>query len=167
MKADGLVASPRGNDLRIASRLKKTLIGCSVFLLLVMGAAFYGFSRLMDGDDGCGNVPVQTVLSPDGRLKAITFARDCSALDGYGTHVCIVKAKQNLFSWDGVVFSADVGGAMMEKQGNIPIHLSWTSTSELQIGYDGRAEIQRQSRYLWVSSGFLRGELVRVNYTKT
>ena len=55
----------------------------------------------------------------------------------------------------------------MEKASNIPIRVPWSGKRELRINYHARAEVQRQSRYLWIGSGFLCGELVTVRYAKT
>ena len=151
---------------KMGLRLKKRLVGCSVFLLLALGGGLYGLDQWVMNDSGCANTVVQSVPSPDGHLKAVVFVQDCSGLDGDTTQVCVIKAEQKQPHSASDVFLADVGGAPMEQANNIPIRVSWSGRRELRIEYHGRAEVQRQSRYLWIGSGFLRGELVRVQYAK-
>lgn len=79
------------------TRLRQWLdcLGCLVLAAVVfcgggMLAVDWFFSRL------CGNEVRRTVLSPDGKLKAVAFQRDCGAATSYSYHLSVIPAGQDL-----------------------------------------------------------------------
>jgi hypothetical protein len=56
--------------------------------------------------DLCANAQISDAASPDGKLKAVTFRRDCGATTKYSVQVWIIPAKKPLPNGGGNVFVA-------------------------------------------------------------
>jgi hypothetical protein len=58
-------------------------------------------------DDMCGNTVIREVLSPDHRIKAVVFQRDCGATTGFSTQVSLLSAQATLPNYSGNIFLTD------------------------------------------------------------
>ena len=72
----------------------------------------------------CRNVTASQEISPDGRLKAVTFRRLCPEEHSITTHVSIIRANEALPDGNGNVFGYD---------NEIAIRVSWLSDSRLAV----------------------------------
>jgi hypothetical protein len=105
-------------------------------LIATLGAA--GCSLL------CGNQVVDTVPSPDGKLKAVTFWRDCGATAWSG-NVSVVDIRDDLANRGGNVLVIGGNWAAASGPGDrgsvLRIEVSWESSTALLVKYDPRAEV--------------------------
>lgn len=46
-------------------------------------------------DDICGNKIIQEIPSPNRKLKAVIFTRDCGATTGFSTQISLLSKTQN------------------------------------------------------------------------
>ena len=92
--------------------------------------------------DLCGNQIVSRVNSPDGKLSAVLFQRDCGATTGFSTQISIVPVGQAL-SGAGNVFQADDdhGSATAADWGGPWADLHWISSDQLRVRYDGKSRV--------------------------
>jgi hypothetical protein len=72
----------------------------------------------------CGNEVSQTVVSPSGVLKAVTFSRNCGATTGFNTQVSILVSAGALPNEVGNTYIAN---------GASPIQIKWRSDTELTL----------------------------------
>jgi hypothetical protein len=72
----------------------------------------------------CRNVTTSQEISPNGRLKAVTFRRFCPEEHSITTHVSILRADAALPDGNGNVFGYD---------NEIAIRVSWLSDSRLGV----------------------------------
>lgn len=100
-----------------------------VFLLI----GFTGFVTLNFIFSGmCGNQVVQEIASPDKKLKAVIFVRDCGATTAYATHVSVYPRNHKVASDDvGNIFWIDGGGPAESDHASV----EWTSNRSLKIQY--------------------------------
>jgi hypothetical protein len=93
----------------------------------------------------CGNKIITEVPSPDGKLKAVSFVRDCGATTGFSTQVSIIPADSYLPNEAGNAFTSDGnhGAAASGSAGGPPVGLSWASSQELFIAHHPGARVFR------------------------
>jgi hypothetical protein len=72
----------------------------------------------------CRNVRIWDEISPNGRLKAVTFRRWCPEEHSITTHVSIIGANETL---------PDGNGNMFGYEDEIAIRVSWLSDSRLDV----------------------------------
>jgi hypothetical protein len=65
-------------------------------LNVYMRIAVTFLTLLLTGCSMCGNEPLHTETSPDGKLVAIAFLRDCGATTAYSTQVSIFGTSSRL-----------------------------------------------------------------------
>jgi hypothetical protein len=89
----------------------------------------------------CGNEVLKETASPDGKMKAVIFQRDCGATTGFSTQVSILFEDEKLPDEGGNAFTADTNhGEAPSGQGGGPVvEVSWLSDNELLIKHDRRA----------------------------
>jgi hypothetical protein len=93
--------------------------------------------------DMCANTEHQTAKSPDGRITAILFDRDCGATTGFSTQVSLVgpdekpAGKGNVFIADQGTDSTTWGGPWAE--------LKWLGPNRLLVRYDATARVFAQN----------------------
>ena len=94
-------------------------------------------------DSGCGNEPLAEVVSPDGKLKAVVFQRDCGATTGFSTQVAVLSARSALPNESGNVFTSDTnhGAAPSGPGGGPEIGAYWRSATELAISHHPTARV--------------------------
>ena len=72
----------------------------------------------------CRNVMTSEEISPNGRLKAVTFRRLCPEEHSITTHLSIIRANEALPDANGNVFGYD---------NEIAIRVSWVSDTRLAV----------------------------------
>lgn len=55
----------------------------------------------------CGSYPYKTVVSPNGKHKAVIYQFDCGATTGFSTQISILSAESNLTDEPGNIFRSD------------------------------------------------------------
>lgn len=110
--------------------------------------------------DLCGNQILRTALSPDGRLKAVVFERDCGATTGFSTQVSVLAAGQKLPNEAGNLFVADNGGGLAPT-----VAVTWTGRRQMLVRYDSFARVYLSNKRVTVRSGLFRTESVAARYS--
>lgn len=113
---------------------KKIIIRTLVIIGVFIGAAFIGLNSLMEGM--CKNDILEQIPSPNKKLEAIIFQRDCGATTGFSTQVSIINSSRNLPKGGGNVFVADTDhGKAPSGQGGPEVHAKWQNDKSLIIKY--------------------------------
>ncbi|EJE53900.1 hypothetical protein PMI14_01201 [Acidovorax sp. CF316] len=125
-------------------RLPQQLAIAALALLLLIAAGVYALSLLFT--DLCGNTVVAEAVSPDQRLKAVVFQRDCGAATGFSTQVSVIGAQDALPNASGSVFSADSnrGAVPASAAGGPVVQVRWVSGSALVITHHAGARVFTQ-----------------------
>ena len=74
----------------------------------------------------CGNEIGHEEYSPDRKLKAVVFKRDCGATTGFSTQVSLLGSAEKLRDEGGNVFIAD---------GDLKIRVQWQSNNEVLVKF--------------------------------
>jgi hypothetical protein len=91
----------------------------------------------------CGNEIGYEEYSPDRKLKAVVFERDCGATTGFSTQVSLLGSAEKLPNEAGNVFTAD---------GDLRIRVQWQSNSEILVKIPLGAKVHlKQSRVAGIS----------------
>ncbi|MBL8398538.1 MAG: hypothetical protein JNL84_10415 [Candidatus Accumulibacter sp.] len=85
--------------------------------------------------DFCGNLVLSESLSPNGKLKAVVFSRDCGASTDFSTHISLLKAGDRLSNTGGNLFVADSnhGKAPANQHGGPVVTIRWVSDEQLRV----------------------------------
>lgn len=87
----------------------------------------------------CGNEELSRIPSPDGKLHAVVFLRDCGATTGFSTQVSLVDAGQDARG-QGSLFIADCRECDWSRERPY-VEATWTDSGLLTIRADRRARI--------------------------
>src|SRR5688572_31763376 len=101
------------------------------------------FLFLLQGCGLCSNDEVGRFASPDSKLEAVVFQRDCGATTGFSTQVSIVLKGSPLPDQGGNVFVADAdhGRAPSASWGGPPVNVAWSSRRTLKLGLDRKSQL--------------------------
>ena len=115
----------------------------SILLLVLVVLVPLVNAACLDLASGCGNELLSETRSPDGKLKAIMFQRDCGATTGFSTQISILSVDEKLPNEGGNVFVADSdhGAAPSGRGGGPIVEVHWLNESELLIKHDSRARV--------------------------
>ncbi|MDQ0462918.1 hypothetical protein QO010_000666 [Caulobacter ginsengisoli] len=96
--------------------------------------------------DGCANDVVSRATSPDGKVSAVIFERNCGATTGYSTQISLIGPDKEP-SGPGNLFRADTGhgAARSGAWGGPWAELRWLSPNHLLVRYATGARIFEQS----------------------
>ena len=123
----------------------RVVLVAGVVLVLAIGTVAYlglnGFERSM-----CGVSVVRRVGSPDGRLEAVIFERDCGATTDFGTGLSVVRVGRQVGNHVGNVLVADSdhGRAPLDSGNVIRLSVQWIGSDSLIVRYDRRARVFQQ-----------------------
>lgn len=97
----------------------------------------------------CRNTVVSERLSPDGRVKAVVFYRDCGATTPFTTEISVVPAGEDAAAGghDGNVFSMtdpQDSDETLSRNGVIEARLDWRSSQQLVIFIPRRAVVGKR-----------------------
>jgi hypothetical protein len=104
-----------------------------LIVVAVVGAACVSLA----GD--CSKSITREVLSPNGKMKAVIFRRDCGTTVGFNTQVSVLPSSAKLPDDDGNVFVADSGHG--NGTSGPYVSVSWTNDSELLVTYGKDARV--------------------------
>jgi hypothetical protein len=95
--------------------------------------------------DACQNTVASRSPSPDGRLTAILFQRDCGATTGFSTQISILSPDDKV-SVAGNAFRADDGhgAARIGHWGGSWAEMKWLSPDHLLVRYDAKSRLFMQ-----------------------
>ena len=93
--------------------------------------------------DLCRNEEVERVASPDRRVDAVLFQRDCGATTGFSTQVTVVPVGQAIAVEPESVFVADSdrGKAPAAAWGGPMASIAWAQSGHLVVPYDARSRV--------------------------
>jgi hypothetical protein len=93
--------------------------------------------------DLCSNSVLAESLSPNGKLKAVIFSRDCGATTDFSTQVSLLKAGDSLPNNGGNLFVADRdhGKAPSGQSGGPVVTVSWVSNEQLRVEHHALARV--------------------------
>ena len=113
-------------------QLPKVLVAA----VLVLGCPF---SR-----DSCANTPVREAVSPDGRLRAVVFIRDCGATTALSAQVGVVSVGKELPNEAANAFIPDhrYGGSDADSAAR-KIVLEWRADTILAIAHQWGSQVFR------------------------
>jgi hypothetical protein len=113
------------------------------WLLGVGALALFASSACTSIAGDCGNELLKERPSPDGKMKAIVFQRDCGATTGFSTQVSVISKDEKLSGEGGNVFAADTnhGEAPSGQGGGPAVEVSWLNENQLLIKHDKRARV--------------------------
>lgn len=137
--------------------MSQAIAALKVFLVVrgVLAAVLCGsVLALLSCDDGpCGNTVLQSVVSPDGRIKAVVFSRDCGATTGYSTQLSLVSADSTL---------PNESGNTHIMKGNEAFTVRWVANHRLQV--DSPRGPFKSREAIDVPVGFLDERRVEILY---
>ena len=105
--------------------------------------------------------------SPDGKIEAVIFERDCGATTDFTTQISIVPKGASLRNEAGNAFIADSnhGAAPAARWGGPPSDVKWIANRQIMISIHPATRISLQKTALSVQSGMLSHEEVLLKYT--
>lgn len=104
-------------------RLAIILVGLGILIFVVSCPVLF-----LGSTDSCANEIVSEVPSPNGKLKAVIFTRDCGATTAFSRQVSIVPGLDNLPNDGGNVYIS----------GDVPtLSVRWTDDQNLTISGGG------------------------------
>ena len=124
--------------------LRFVLAGGVVLILAIGTVAYLGLSAFERGM--CGARIVRRLPSPDGRLEAVIYERDCGASTDFGTNLSVVRTGAQVGSKAGNLFVADSdhGRAPLDSGNVIQLSVHWIGSDSLVVRYDRRARVFQQ-----------------------
>ena len=121
---------------------QKVLLGAAG--VVVGGVALAATVLTLAWGGMCGNDVVARVPSPDGRLEAVVFQRDCGATTDFSTQVSVVRAGGSL---------PDAGGNLLVATGGPPgpgggpvVRAEWAGATRLRLRYYPGTHVVRAAR---------------------
>jgi hypothetical protein len=114
----------------------------------------------------CGNDEVLRVSSPDAKLEAVVFQRDCGATTGFSTQISIVAKGTSLPNSGGNVYVADTdhGKAPSAKWGGPEVDVLWTGQRTVKVVTHPNARVFHNKTAISVSTGIFSRENVKAEY---
>ncbi len=114
----------------------------------------------------CANQVLQEIPSPDNKLKAVVFQRDCGATTGFSTQVSVIKSDEKLSNTGGNVFSADTDhGKVPAGPGGGPyVNVNWIGFHDLEIIYPQQARKFQSVDKVAIATGLFKSDSISVKY---
>jgi len=124
--------------------MTRIAIGAAAFLVLAGLAAGYFMAVT---PKPCGNELLSRSPSPDGRLDAVVFQRNCGARKSFYTEVSILPAGAPLKNEAGNLLGADTdhGRAPSGPAGGPVLQVWWSGPQELEVSHHRKARIFRDA----------------------
>ncbi len=100
----------------------------------------YGCSSTPNADM-CSNNILKEIISPDKKLKAIIFTRDCGATTGFSSQLSIVDYSDHLENEKGnTLIISDKESDPETETGSVNVNAEWNGNNELTIYFNLKAE---------------------------
>ena len=125
---------------------KKIAIGLAALIVVAVGAlVLLAYALSSAFDDMCGNAMIAEYPSPNGKLKAVVFERNCGATTGFSTQVSVLQSTDPLENEGGNVFAADTdrGRAPSGEGGGPEIKFRWLSDTNAELRYHPFVRVYR------------------------
>jgi hypothetical protein len=90
----------------------------------------------------CKNTEVSRAPSPDGKLDAVLFTRNCSGTKALGSQVSLIGAGEALPNKSGNAFVSK-GGKVHAEWGGPRVALAWAGPAALTVTRDATAEVYK------------------------
>jgi hypothetical protein len=105
--------------------------------------------------------------SPDGKIEAVVFKRDCGATTDFTTQISILRKGASLPNQAGNAFTADTnhGAAPAARWGGPPADVRWITNRQVSISFHRASRVSFQQRVVSVPTGLLSHEDVKVEYS--
>ena len=99
-------------------------------------------------NDMCANEPLWELPSPDGKVRAVVFQRDCGATTGLSTQISVIRVGEALPNRGGNLFVADTdhGRAPAGVGGGPEVRVTWIGDRALRISHHRDARVFRADR---------------------
>ncbi len=136
---------------------KKMVRWIAALLVIATAGVWYGLQEIDAGL--CANTPAQTIVSPDGLLKAVVFEGDCGATTRASLQVSVFRATQSLPNEAGTIF-------VIDGLNSSALHAAWAGARTLQIQCPAQTRVFHQATTAEVSLGLFCKTAVTVWYTK-
>ena len=95
--------------------------------------------------DSCAKDEIASVLSPDGRHRAVLFERDCGATTGFSTQISVLERGAPLAGGgNALIADDDHGAAAVGEWGGPWAEVRWQSADKLLVRYAQGARIFEQ-----------------------
>jgi len=122
---------------------------------------------LTSGCNLCGNQEVTRKVSPDGRIDAVVFERDCGATTDFTTQISVVPKGGSVYSGAGNAFIGDSnhGATPSAKWGGPPAVIKWVANRQVVIYTHPATRISLQESTVSVATGLFSHEQVLVQYS--
>lgn len=118
----------------------KLLIAFPIVLVLGIFILFH----LFDTTGLCANKVFKEVFSPNKKIKAVLFSRDCGATTDFSTQISIMHQYESLKNKEtGNLFisDSDHGKAPRGITGGSPVKIDWITDDSIHITYHSDARI--------------------------
>jgi hypothetical protein len=131
----------------LAMKAMRVILICALVAVAAIGIVAYVGFRSFDSSM-CGVSVVRRMTSPDGRLEAVVFERDCGATTEFATQLSVVQAGTAIKNDVGNLLMADSdhGRASLDSGNVIHLRVEWVGSDSLVVRYDRRARIFRQNK---------------------
>jgi hypothetical protein len=124
------------------------MVAVALIIAAVVGVKLYlGFAHF--DDSMCGVTVVRRTPSPNGRLEAVLFERNCGATTDFGTNLSVLKRGSQIPNDPGnlLVADSDHGRAPLEPGHVIRLSVDWLGSDSLIVRFDRRARVFRQDNH--------------------
>jgi hypothetical protein len=107
----------------------------NLFIVLLFGATVNSCTSPFA--DMCGNNISKEINSPDKKLKAVIFIRDCGATTGFSSQLSIIDFSDKLENESGNVLI--ISDKEYGENGNADLNAEWNGVNELIIYFNLKA----------------------------
>src|SRR6266571_3498324 len=108
------------------------------------------------------------IPSPDGKVEAVLFQRDCGATTDFSTQVSVLPSGARLGDAGGNVFIADADHSRAPRAswGGPPASMRWQGLRHLVVTYHPLSRVFLEERSVHVQTGWFRSELVAIEFVR-
>lgn len=116
-------------DFTLSAAGKMSVVAAILFLFP------YVFLGLLFAS-GCATTYAESFPSPNGRLRAVLYERNCGAMDPYITHVSILTRNEHKpdDGWVVLAVRADAADTLLGAWGGPLVTVRWNGDKELILG---------------------------------
>src|SRR5919198_6253720 len=122
-------------------RVSPNLIIGALITATVLVAGYVGIQKF--DKSLCSLEVIRRTPSPDGRLEAVLFQRNCGATTDFATNLSVVRTGRVISSLAGNLLIADSNHGRAPLDSGYVVHVSveWIASDSLMVRYDARARL--------------------------
>lgn len=133
----------------------------ALICIIIPFVLLYGAYNYLFGDL-CQNEIKRQVKSPDDKLKAVVFSRDCGATASPSAQVSIINAEEQLPNESGNIFVIDDDHS---EAVSLDVSIRWTGNRRVEIRHDRSARVFSAKKFFQVQRfPFWQHEQVVIEY---